>query len=147
MHKPPHMKLLRLFILLLVSQSCFAQIADDTEIEVQLFLPAHIKSELTPAHKLQVYFTTFPDDTLRKYPKKVVAKKVRENVYSFVLPATKLWHIGFSIGPYTASMVCVNNRQGQASEEYSFNIMLKKEKVDFANLRFLPPCTRGDDDE
>jgi hypothetical protein len=136
-----------LVFLLLICCGSFAQNAPSTEVEVQLFLPVHLKSEITPADKLHVYFTVFPGDTTRKYPAKIVAKKVKGNVYSMQLPVTKLWHIGFSIGPYSASMLCVNNRNGEAADYYSFNILLKKEKVDFANLRFLPPCIRGDDDE
>lgn len=136
-----------LALLLCISSAVWAQDTEDTEVEVKLFLPAHLKSELTAAHQLQVYFTFFPDDTVRKYPKKVIAKKIEGNRYTLLLPATKLWHIGFSIGPYSASMLCVNNRQGDAVESYSFDILLKKEKVDFSNMRFLPPCIRSDEED
>ncbi len=141
--------MIRIFgLILMIIYSCdsFGQTTNDAEVEVKLFLPTHLKNEITATDKLVVYFTTFPDDTIRKYPKKIVAKKVEQNVYTFPLPTTKLWHIGFSIGPYSAAMLCINNRDGNASENYTFNILLKKEKVDFANMQFLPPCVRGDDE-
>lgn len=130
-----------LFILFLFAfHSSFAQ---STTIEARLYLPSHVKNTLTPNDKLQVYFTAFPGDTILKGRKMITAKKLRENVYEFQLPNTKLWHIGFSMGNYSYQMLCVNNIEGQAPENYSFNILLEPGKYN-PDLQFLPPCIQSD---
>jgi hypothetical protein len=139
------MKPTSLLIALLLSYCSFAQDNNETTIEAKLFLPTHLKNDIAPGNKLVVYFITLPDDTVR-VPPKVIAKKVRENVYEFKLPTTKLWYIGFSIGNFGYSMMCVDNRQGDAADNYNFHILLERNK-DFIKPKFLPPCIRTDDDD
>lgn len=134
-----------LLIAILFSARIFAQDQAATTIEAKLFLPAHIKSTLTAADKLTVYFNPLYDDSLsKKMPKKVVAKKTKDNMYEFQLPSTRFWQIGFSIGNYSYQMMCVDNRRGDANEVYSFDILLENRK--FVKPTKLPPCINTDDD-
>lgn len=145
--RPFKINLMRLCILILsilFSQSTIAQSVGETEIEVKLFLPTHFKNELKPTDKLEVYFMALEEGV--KNPKKVVAKKVRDNVYSFKLAEIKFWHIGFSIGVYRDQMMCVDNREGKAKDDYTFNVHLTKSNQDFSKIQFLPPCVRGDEE-
>lgn len=134
------MKAILFTIFLFAFHSSFAQ---STTVEAKLYIPSHVKNTLTPNDKLKVYFTPFPDNPVMKKPQMVTAKKVRENVYEFELPNTKIWHIGFGIGNYNGRMMCVNNTEGQAVDEYSFNILLEAGKYN-PNVQFLPPCIQGD---
>jgi hypothetical protein len=135
------MRITTMISLLLLQFCAFGQDTEPTEIKLKLFIPAHLKNELPPNSKLRIDFITFPGDTTR-VPKQVVAKKLRDNEYSFNLPLTRFWLIGYNIGDYSYSMVCVNNQQGDVLDSYSFNILLQKGKVDFVNMKFLPPCIR-----
>ena len=36
-------------------------------------------------------------------------------------------------------MMCVNNEEGDVNENYDFNILPTTNKVDFKNIKFLPP--------
>lgn len=138
------MKIIAFFTLLLLSPVLYGQTEKETIIELKLFLPAHIKNGPTVNEKLMIYFTVSPEDSMMKISKNTTAKKVKENIYFFKLPETKLWQIGFSIGNYSYSMMCINNTDGQAAENYDFNILLENKKVDFTKIRFLPPCVYED---
>jgi hypothetical protein len=138
------MRIVALCIFLLSSQALFAQ--EDVTVEAKLFLPTDIKNTLAVTDKLMVYLTPFPDDTAGKKQLIITAKKITGNIYEFKLPARYFWHIGFSIGKYTYQMMCVNNRDGDVTDNYDFNILLTNNKVDFKNIKFLPPCIRRDDE-
>lgn len=138
------MKPANLLIAFLISYCSFGQSANETTIQVKLYLPSHIKNDLTAADKLSVYFIKLLDDSIQ-VPKKIIAKRIQENVYEFNLPNTKFWHIGFSIGNYHYQMLCLDNRKGDAEENYTFNILLQRGK--FESPKLLPPCIRTDDDE
>jgi hypothetical protein len=138
------MRILALSLLLFACGTLIAQ--DNITVEAKLFLPTDIKNTLTVNDKLVVYLTPFSDDTAGKKQIVTIAKKISGNVYEFKLPARYFWHIGFSIGRYTYQMMCVDNREGDAAESYDFTILLTANKVDFKNIKFLPPCIRRDDE-
>ena len=124
-----------------------AQSIPTSTIEVKLYLPAHISTVPGPGTKLEVYFLGFiSDSSAPRIPKKTVARKIRENIYSFEMPKTKLWHIGFSYGQFSSRMMCVNNTDGEAAERYDFTILFAPGKTDFSNIRFLPPCLNNDEE-
>lgn len=132
------MKTLFVILILFAVRSSSAQ---NTTIEVKLFLPVHVKNTLTPNDQLNVYMIALPGDTILKGRRTVVAKKIQQNIYQLELPKTKLWSIAFSMGNYSYQMMCVDNKDGRAVENYSFNILLDVGKYD-PETQFLPPCIR-----
>lgn len=134
------MKTLLSAIILFMVQSSSAQ---STTVEVKLFLPVHVKNSLTPNDKLHVHLVALPGDTVFTGRKTVVARKIQQNIYQFELPKTKLWNIAFTIGHYSYQMMCVDNKEGKAQENYPFNILLDAGVYDPA-VQFLPPCVRSD---
>jgi hypothetical protein len=119
--------------------------AQATTVQVRLFVPAHISNGISPESKLKIHFLPFPGDTT-VVKKIVVAKRVKENIYEFQLPNTRLHHIGFSIGNFSAQMLCIDNTEGDAAENYDFDILLENVKKDYSKPFFLPPCIVRDED-
>lgn len=138
------MRILSISLFLLVCQALSAQ--ENLTVEAKLFLATDVKNTILPTDKLVVYLTPFPDDTAGGKQIIITAKKISGNIYQFNLPARFFWHIGFSIGKFSYQMMCVNNREGDATENYDFTILLTNNKVDFKNMKFLPPCIRSDDE-
>jgi hypothetical protein len=141
------MKFFPVLLAILFANCCMAQTIEENEIEVKLFLPTHVKNELKPTDKLEVYFITFPSDSAKKIPLKVIGKKLKENTYSFKMPQLRFWQVGFKIGVYGDYMLCVNNKDGEGQGNHDFNLHLVKYQPDFAKPRFLPPCIMRDDEE
>ena len=137
------MKALLPLIFCCISSHLFSQTEKSTTVQVNLFLPVHVKNSLTPNDKLTIYLQTFPDDTT-KIKKKITAKKIRDNIYAFQLPKTKYWFVGFNIGKFSYMMLCVNNSK---DDETAWDVMLENKATDFAKIEFLPPCIKGEDDE
>lgn len=137
------MKTALLALLSLISSHLFSQTEQSTKVEVYLFLPAHIKNSFATTDKLNVYLQTFPDDT-SKFKKKIIAKKIRDNVYEFDLPKTKYWFVGYNIGKFSCMMVCVDARN---DDEIAFDVMLENKITDFTKVQFLPPCPRRDESD
>ncbi len=126
----------------------FSQSVESSTVEVRLYLPAHVKALPAAGTKLEIFFTTFLSDSVNTgIPKKVVARKVKENVYEFQLPHIRFWHIGFSYGKFSSQLLCINNKDGNAGENYDFKILLNPIKVDFAHIKFLPPCLTTDEEK
>jgi hypothetical protein len=141
------MKIFFLFLVLSIANCCLAQSVEENEIEVKLFLPTHVKNELKPTDKLEIYFTKFSDDSATKIPLKVIGRKLRDNVYTFKVPQMRFWHVGFKIGLYGQAMFCVDNLEGEGQANEDFDIHLAKYQRAFTNPEFLPPCVRSDDEE
>jgi hypothetical protein len=140
-------KILLALTIVLCNLDLTAQSIPTTPVEVQIYLPAHLKSFPAPSTKLEVYFMTFISDTVHKnVPKKVIARKIKDNLYSFDLPQIKLWHIGFSYGNFSSRMLCVNNEEGEAARIYDFNLRMDPGKTDFNNIKFLPPCLNNEEE-
>src|SRR5688572_26938636 len=105
----------------LISTHIFSQTENSTTVEAYLFLPAHIKNGFAPTDKLTIYLQTFPDDT-SKFKRKIIAKKIRDNIYEFKLPKSKFWFLGFHIGKFSCMMVCVDKRN---EDEVAFDVILE----------------------
>lgn len=133
--------------LLLSAKSAWTQTVESSEIEVKLYLPTHVKNVLKPTDKLEIYFTTFPRDSAVKILPKVIGKKVKENVYTFMMPQMRFWHVGFRIGAYGDFKLCVDNRYGEAQGNHDFNLHLEMYNPDFTKPKFLPPCIVRDDSD
>jgi len=144
--KIPAIFLLTMFLFfLLFTSAVFSQAVESSDIEVKLYLPAHLKSEIKPTDKLEIYF--FPGDPAIKIPSKVMATKVKDNQYSFKLPNVRYMLIGFSIGVYRYRMSCINNKNGTAQEDYYFDIHLEKSNLDFKKNVLVRPCPQGDGED
>jgi hypothetical protein len=139
------MKFINLVLAIFLTTPVFSQTVESTDIEVKLYLPAHLKNEIKPTDKLEIYF--FPGDPAIKIPSKVVATKVKDNLYSFKLPQVRFMLIGFSIGVYRYRMSCINNKNGTAQDDYYFDIHLEKSNLDFKKNVLVRPCPRGDGEE
>jgi|GEM_PF-1261845 len=139
------MKHFLLFIALLVSGLAFAQSSDTTQVEANLFLPAHVLKGLTADQKLTVHYVLEgPEEKWET--SKITARKVKDNVYSFSLKQGMFFRLVFVIGEYSYQMVCVDNRAGEVAENYTFNILLEKRKFNPDELKFIAPCLAGDDE-
>lgn len=131
------MKKVMLLLLLFSVQFAFAQGEDETEIEAKLFLPVNVKSTIGPKDTLFVYLVSEkPGENMVV----LKAKHVSENVYSFKIRHRLYPRITYVIGGYRSHTVCINNREGDATDNYYFNILLEKGKVDPAELKLVPPC-------
>lgn len=123
-----------------------AQTIEQTEIEVKLYLPVHVKNLLKPTDKLEVYFTTFPGDSAGRIPVKVIGKKVKDNIFTFMMPNMRFWHVGFKIGAYGDFKLCVDNRYGEAQGNHDLNLHLENFAPHFIKPQFLPPCILSEED-
>ncbi|NCT75147.1 MAG: hypothetical protein GXC78_11490 [Chitinophagaceae bacterium] len=138
------MKRLILFILFLTPAFAFCQSAD-TPVEASLFLPAHVVKGLTADQKLTIHYVLEgPEEKWET--SKIMAKKVKDNVYSFSLKQGMYFRLVFVIGDYSYNMICIDNRSGEAMDKYTFNVLLEKRKFNPDELKFIAPCIARDDE-
>lgn len=138
------MKRLILFILFLTPAFAFCQSAD-TPVEASLFLPAHVVKGLTADQKLTIHYVLEgPEEKWET--SKIVAKKVKDNVYGFSLKQGMYFRLVFVIGDYSYNMSCIDNRSGEAMDKYTFNVLLEKRKFNPDELKFIAPCIARDDE-
>lgn len=138
------MKRLLLFILFFAPFFAFSQSAA-TPVEASLFLPAHVVKGLTADQKLTIHYVLEgPEEKWET--SKIVAKKVKDNVYSFPLKQGMYFRLVFVIGDYSYNMSCIDNRSGEATDKYTFNVLLEKRKFNPDELKFIAPCIARDDE-
>ncbi|MFT3677742.1 MAG: hypothetical protein QM781_17755 [Chitinophagaceae bacterium] len=139
------MKQFVLLIALLISGFTFSQTPSGTEIEARLFLPSNVLKGISADQKLVIHYVM--EGPGEKWETtKITGKKVKENIYSFSLKQGMYFRLVFVIGEYSYQMVCVDNRAGEATEKYTFNILLEKRKFNPDELKFIAPCLAGDDE-
>lgn len=130
------------FLSLLIHLSMLAASQDDsTLVQAKLFLPAHIVKGLSPTQSLAIHYIK-EDASGRMQTGKFIAKKGKENQYSFFLHHTMYFRLVFVAGEYSAQLFCVDNRKGNVLEEYDFNILLEKKLFDPKDLQFMAPCVQ-----
>ena len=139
------MKFINLILAVFVTTAAFSQAVESSDIEVKLYLPAHLKNEIKPTDKLEIYL--FPAKPAGEIPQKIIATKLKDNQYSFKLPHVKYMLIGYSIGIYSYRMSCIDNKNGTAQEDYYFDIHLEKSNTDFKKNVFVRPCPMGDGED
>ena len=137
------MKFIAITFFLFISSFSFAQTITESRIDVKLFLPAHLKSTILPKDKLTVYLIS-EDDSAKFRQEVKTATRMEDNVYAFTWGQYFYFRIVFSIGGYSYNMACVDNREGQATDNYSFNILLEKVKFNKETLKYIRLCPRGD---
>ncbi len=129
----------------MISGTIFSQTPPTTEIEAKLFLPANVLKGISADQKLVIHYVLEgPEEKWETA--KITGKKVRDNIYSFSLKNGMYFRLVFVIGEYSYQMVCVDNRAGEATEKYAFNILLEKRKFNPDELKFIAPCLASDDE-
>jgi hypothetical protein len=134
------MKILGCFLLLHLSMLAFSQ-NDSTLVHAKLFLPAHVSKGLPPGQSLQIYYIK-EDPSGKMQTGTFIAKKGKDNQYILFLHHTMYFRLVFVAGEYSAQLFCVDNRKGNALEEYDFNILLEKKRFDPKDLQFMAPCVQ-----
>jgi hypothetical protein len=136
------MKLIFTIIAFLLFNFSIGQIKNGTKIKLNLFVPAFSKSAIKSTEKLTIYLLSFPDDSLRNIPKKIVATRLKDNSFEFILPNYNFWKISFGIANFSKDLMCIENKNGDAFEENSLSLNLEETK--YKEKEFLPPCMRQD---
>lgn len=138
------MKLICCSLLLHLSFLAFSQ-NDSTLVQAKLFLPANVIRGLSPTQPLVIHYIK-EDASGKLQTGKFNAKKIKDNQYNLVLNKNMYFRLVFVAGEYSAQLFCVDNRNGKATEEYDFNILLEKKRFDPADLQFMAPCVQREEE-
>lgn len=139
------MKWISLISLIFLSSFATAQETDETTIEAKLYIPANALKGITADQKLVIQFVAEkPDEKFETGA--IQAKRVSENIYSFYIKPWMYFRLVFVIGDYSYNMMCINNRERTASDDYYFNILLEKQKFNPEDLKFIAPCIRDEEE-
>ncbi len=138
------MKYLCSFLLLQISMLAFSQ-NDSTLVQAKLFLPANVIKGLSPTQSIIIHYIK-EDASGKMQTGKFSAKKSKDNQYNLVLSHNMYFRLVFVAGEYSAQLFCVDNRKGNVTDEYDFNILLEKKRFDPADLQFIAPCVLREED-
>jgi hypothetical protein len=132
------MKIFCLFLSISFAFHASAQ-TDSSLVQAKLYLPAHITRGIPSTQSLIIYYLR-EDDSGKVQTETLVARKEKDNQYSFIMQPSMYFRMVFVAGEYSAQLFCVDNRKGKATQEYDFNILLEKKRFDPADLKFMAPC-------
>ncbi len=129
---------------IILTGSAFAQKrVKYTKHKVNLLIPAYTKKMMKPKDSLIVYITYLFEDSTKKRPTKLVAKRLKDKTFEIMLPNENIWKIGFGIGNSSEHKYCINNVTGTAFKGRLIDVYLKKEK--YKEPDHLKSCFGGID--